>query len=233
MGKRYPLGRMISSGTTTETGGQGTSRQSNHGPGGEEGEIPNGKKLIDHRDHCIPKAIVGQIPVPDDLGRIRLKCPCRSRPEHAIVMTLSTGDWYCESGCGRGDIADYEEWRSKAFGIRQGENNIRGIIEEAKSRARPAQVEVPKDLDPDARSLFARITRHPGKSRRNLQQTAHLRGKDFHRALRLLDGRRLVSWEDEPSTGGRRRRTYFPGAHPPTMTPQDRSMVGTQRRTHG
>ena len=55
------------------------------------------------------KAILGQIPVPDDQGRIRLKCPCKAKPEHLILMTLSTGDRYCESGCGRGDLAAYEE----------------------------------------------------------------------------------------------------------------------------
>ena len=81
------------------------------------------------------KAVVGQIPVPDDKGRIRLKCPCKSTPEHLIVMTLGTGRWYCESGCGRGDLATYEEWRSKDFGYRHVERNIRRIIEEAKNKA--------------------------------------------------------------------------------------------------
>ena len=164
--------------------------------------------------------------------QIHTRAPHPHDPEHGRLVLRER--------LGRGDLATYEEWRSKDFGYRHGERNIRRIIEEAKNKGpepepavSPPQVEVPKDLDPDARSLFARIVRQPGKSRRYLQQAAHLRGNDFHRALRLLERRRLVSWKDEASTGGRKRRTYFPAPNPPTMTPQDRSMVGTQRRTHG
>lgn len=165
------------------------------------------------------EAVLGEEPLSDAQGRTRLRCPCRSTPEHFIILALNSGQWFCEGGCGRGDIFDFEEWRSRAFGFRQAEVAVLKIIHDAQEKARKAEptveavhIECPKDLPFDARKLLTNIARHPyiGQSRRHLQQTAHLYRHAFRTAIRLLERRRLVLWRDEPSTGGRRRRTYFP-----------------------
>ena len=162
------------------------------------------------------EVVSGKRPAPTQ-GRIRLKCVVRPDPEHLVAMSVDSGDWHCERDCGHGDLAEYEAWRSKAFGVRQAENNIEGIIWQAKEKVRkcepivrPVHVETREDLPFDARNLLVSIVRHPGKSGRYHQQTSHLHHRQFHSAIRLLERRRLVSWKDEPSTGGRRRRIYFP-----------------------
>jgi hypothetical protein len=65
-------------------------------------------------------------------------------------------------------------------------------------------------LPPDVKKLFGMVARHPGRSRRHLQQSSHAGAYGFRKAIRHLERSGLVTWADERVSGGKRRRRYYP-----------------------
>lgn len=66
-------------------------------------------------------------------------------------------------------------------------------------------------LTRDADKLLARIRRCPGQDRSQYHRAMRWSAQRFEKAMGELEKSRRVIWEDQPSTGGRKRRIYFPG----------------------
>lgn len=162
--------------------------------------------------------VLGDARVPDGQGGCWGECLFR-RHLMPIYINFIDGHWECSGGCGRGDIVKFEMNRSRITDYQKGREAVLNIIAEALAQAEDTANKANRAFagqllpgttvaDRDADSLLARIARHPGRSRRYLQQGSHWSGQRFGRALGRLERLGLVKCDDQPTTGGRRRRTY-------------------------
>jgi len=62
----------------------------------------------------------------------------------------------------------------------------------------------------DAEKLLAKIQSHPGRERAYYHRLMHWPAERFSRALAEIERAQLTRWDDEQTTGGRKRRIYFP-----------------------
>jgi hypothetical protein len=65
-------------------------------------------------------------------------------------------------------------------------------------------------LTRDADKLLARIRRCPGQDRSQYHRAMRWSAQRFGNAMNELEKSHRVNWEEQPSTGGRKRRIYFP-----------------------
>jgi len=188
------------------------------------------------------EAVLGKKPVRDEKGNYLLTCPFAAHRTLFVYMQPSTGDFYCRAGCAGGELAVFEMGRSKIFDLREARRAVLKIIGAEKEKARladqaardrallaaqeakAAREKALEGLPDDVKKLLRMVDRHPGKSRRWLQQYSHLYAHQLHKAIRFIERRKLVAWKDERVSGGRRRRLYFPldvSQPPTTMTTDD------------
>ncbi len=192
------------------------------------------------------KAIFGEVPARDENGRFRLNCPFPFHPGGFIYMEPTNGHFFCRGGCGRGELAIFHMAKAKIFGLREARQAVIRIIGAEKQKARLAEqaarerallaaqeAEAAREkaldgLPHNVKKLLRMIDRHPGKSRRWLQQRSHLFAHELHKVIRHIERRKLVAWKDERVSGGRPRRQYFPldASQPSTAFKVDHSPNG-------
>ncbi len=174
------------------------------------------------------EALLGKNPVRDEKGYFLLDCPFAVHPGVFIHMNPNNGQFYCRGGCARGELAVFEVGRAKISSLGEARRAVLRIIEAekdkirlaeqaAKEKALLAEQEAKAALDkateglpPDVKKLFGMVARHPGRSRRYLQQSSHAGAYGFRKAIRYLERSGLVTWKDQPVSGGKARRVYFP-----------------------
>jgi len=174
------------------------------------------------------KAVLGELPARSENGTTRPDCPFPFHPGGFIYMDPANGCFHCRGGCARGELAVFEMGRAKLPGLREARQAVLRIIETEKEKARlavheakeramlaeqeakAAEAKALEALPYGVRKLFKMINRHPGRSRRHLQQSSHVGAYRFRKAIRQLERSRFVTWEDHRVAGGKRRRIYFP-----------------------
>jgi hypothetical protein len=167
-----------------------------------------------------------KLELPDSQDLVTLPC-CPFLPHTGgFTVNLRTGYWRCLRGCGGGDIIEFEMRRSERDHIQRSRERVFEIIASAQEAAASVHngaspiplAQVSPIVASDADQLLAKIRLHPRASRRYLQQTSHWPRDRFRRALESLEREGRVSWDDERTTGGRRRRVYFvPEPREPAM----------------
>ena len=160
------------------------------------------------------KAVFGELPARDENGHFRLDCPFPFHPGGFVYMDPTNGQFHCRGGCGRGELAIFHMAKAKIFGFREARQAVLRIIKAEKEKARladqaakerallaereakAAREKALAGLPDDVKKLVRKVDRHPGKSRRWLQQCSHLYGREFGKAIRCIERGKLVAWQD-------------------------------------
>jgi hypothetical protein len=178
-----------------------------------------------HEIRLYYKTVLGADRVPDKQPEI-INGQCPFKPHNnTLYVDLRDGRWRCSHGCGEGDIYTFEMRRKQGDHFRRCKESVLETIARATEEQSGPDSNAkdnsetplggPSFVDIDIRRLVTAIGRHPGASRRYHQQNSHWLAKRFNRAIDRIERRHLVSWVDEASNTGRRRRIYYPlGAVP-------------------
>lgn len=164
---------------------------------------------------------------------IRTWCPFGQPPPHLIAINLANATWACLGRCGSGDIYLFEAHRTRIEHLRHSINRVWEMIAANTQPAHSSDPDEPAMPEPEpgpeltsieraeARRVAGLIRSHPGRSRRRLQQEAHVPAIRSNRVMYWLEQEKLVAFTDEPSTAGRPRRIYFPSQRtgPASSTP--------------
>jgi hypothetical protein len=158
---------------------------------------------------------------PNPGGQVHIPGPsraCRER-RHRATMSILTGEWHCPA-CSAGPLEDYAARQIGAFWTsmshaRLGAESIRETIREAedqrRERAQHAKAASGRlALTKAAARLLRKVIREPGVTRTRLYRAMHMARTRFQATARELQRYALISHHDQPSTGGRIQRRYFP-----------------------
>lgn len=167
------------------------------------------------------RAVMGEKWVPEGMTSFQTSCPFKPNLNHRFMVYLEAARWNCMQ-CGEGDIFGFQAKLSEREHIRASIARVWDMIADVKAgkakksgptaaaddKAPPAE---PTTIErQDVRRLFGLVCRHPGSTRRYLQQCLHAPAGRFDRALRRLELQGRVTWREEFRPGGRRLPVYFP-----------------------